>query len=270
MIYVGTSGYSYEDWRGFFYPANLDKKEMLGYYAQRFPAVEVNSTYYSLPSPFMFAAMSKKTPPDFKFVAKLHKDITHAEHASKETAREFLAALQPLRDEGKLGCVLAQYPWSFKDTPENRDRLRELRDLLADTPAVVEFRNAGWVSDETFDLLRQLGLGYCAVDEPPLKGLMPGVAVATSSVGYIRFHGRNAQDWWQHEEAWQRYNYLYTEEELAEWVPKAQRVAEKTEVTYLFFNNHYQGKAARNARMFARMLGLTLPFGDGEGLIVDC
>jgi len=259
MLYIGTSGYSYDDWRGFLYPEGLDKREMLSYYAQRFPAVEINSTYYSLPTAYMLSAMSRKTPGDFRFVVKAHKDITHSEEASREAAAAFVGALQPLREQGKLGCVLAQYPWSFKNTTDNGERLAQLRELMDDVPTVVEFRNVGWVREETFAYLRQLGLGYCAVDEPRLKGLMPRVAEATSPVGYVRFHGRNADAWWQHEEAWQRYNYLYTEQELAEWVPRVSRIAEQTEVTYLFFNNHYQGKSAKNARMFAAMLNVKLP-----------
>ena len=266
VIYIGTSGYSYDDWRGFFYPESLDKRDMLGYYAQRFPDVEVNSTYYSLPSAQMLAAMSRKTPAEFKFVVKAHKDITHSEETSREAALALTEALKPLQDDGKLGCVLAQYPWSFKNTPFNGDRLGQLKELMGDVPTVVEFRNVGWVREETFAYMKDIGLGYCCVDEPRLKGLMPGTAITTSPVGYIRFHGRNAQDWWQHEEAWMRYNYLYTQNELAEWVPKAKQVAEASEQSYIFFNNHYQGKSAKNARMFARMLNVSLPLGDEDGV----
>jgi uncharacterized protein YecE (DUF72 family) len=158
-----------------------------------------------------------------------------------------------------LGCVLAQYPWSFKATPENRRALERLRSELAEIPVVVEFRNAGWVAEETFALLRELGMGCFCVDEPRLKGLMPGIVKATSPIGYVRFHGRNAAKWWQHEHAYERYDYLYSEEELTEWVPRVRELAEETEKTYLFFNNHYEGKAGQNAQMMAQLLNLALP-----------
>ena len=158
-----------------------------------------------------------------------------------------------------LGCILAQFPWSFRRTPDNQEYLRRFRDALPEMPVVVEFRNAEWVDEATLDQLRGLGMGYCCVDEPRLKGLVPPVAAATSPVGYVRFHGRNAQKWWKHDEAWERYNYLYSAAELQEWVPKIGEVAQQTEKTYVFFNNHYEGKAGQNARELADLLGLNLP-----------
>ena len=259
MIYIGTSGFSYDDWKGHFYPDRIDKKDMLSYYARSFNTVEINATYYAVPSAASVAAMDKKTPEDFQFVVKAHKDMTHADQPRPEVFDAFLAAIQPLRDSGKLGCVLAQYPWSFKPTPENQGRLRQFKDRVGDVPAVVEFRNADWVSEETFDGLRELGLGFCSVDEPRLKGLMPPIAVATSDIGYVRFHGRNAKKWWRHEQAHERYDYLYSKDELTEWVPKVEEIDGRTRKTYLFFNNHYQGKSAQNAKMFAAMLNLPLP-----------
>lgn len=259
MIYTGTSGFSYDDWKGEFYPAKIAKKDMLAHYARSFNAVEINSTYYAIPGAASFASMDAKTPADFRFVVKAHKDMTHADTANPASFDAFLGAIGPLIDSGKLGCVLAQYPWGFKPSEVNIDRLRDLRDTMGDIRTVVEFRNSDWVNDQTFELLRALDLGFCCVDEPHLKGLMPGVAVVTSDTGYIRFHGRNAKSWWDHQESYQRYDYLYSEEELQEWVPKAEEVIERARDTYMFFNNHYKGKSAVNARMFARMLGLPLP-----------
>jgi uncharacterized protein YecE (DUF72 family) len=258
-ILIGTSGFSYEDWRGYFYPQELPKKEMLNYYAEHFPTVEVNATYYSLPHPATFYQMARKVPPGFEFVVKAHKDMTHAAEFLPDAFQQFRAALEPLREAGMLGCVLAQYPWSFKAIPENRNALQQLRVELPELPVVVEFRNAGWVSDDTFALLRELQFGFCCVDEPHLKGLMPRIVKATSPIGYVRFHGRNADKWWRHEQAYERYDYLYSEEELAEWVPKIRDLSEETEKTYLFFNNHYEGKAGQNAQMMAQLLNLTLP-----------
>lgn len=126
-------------------------------------------------------------------------------------------------------------------------------------PTVVEFRNSAWISEDTFALLKDLGLGFCSVDEPRLKGLIPPVAAATSAIGYVRFHGRNAAKWFKHDQAYERYDYLYSEEELNEWIPKVKDIESKTVQTYVFFNNHYQGKSVRNAMMFAKLLGLLLP-----------
>lgn len=259
MIYIGTSGFSYDDWKGPFYPARTAKNKMFDYYCRHFSAVEINSTYYTLPSPTTFASMVHKCPPDFRFVVKAHKDMTHAEELQPGVFDGFKQATAPLLERNMLGCALAQFPWSFRNTPENQEKLVRFKAMMGSIPTVIEFRNTDWVNDETFELLRELDLGFCSVDEPGLNGLMPRIAVATSDVGYVRFHGRNAKEWWQHEAAWQRYNYLYEPEELQEWVTKVRGLSEKTADTYLFFNNHYQGKSAQNARMFASMLDLPLP-----------
>ena len=143
-IRIGTSGFSYDDWRGYFYPEDLPKNQMLSYYAERFPVVEVNATYYALPSPAMFAQMARKVPVGFEFVVKANKEMTHAEEPQPEVFAAFRAALEPLRESGCLGCVLGQFPWSFRNTPENRDALRRFREELDAIPGVVEFRNSGW------------------------------------------------------------------------------------------------------------------------------
>jgi uncharacterized protein YecE (DUF72 family) len=261
-ILLGTSGFSYEDWRGYFYPEGLPKREMLAYYAGRFPTVEVNATYYAMPSAATFEQMSRKVPDEFRFVVKANKEMTHTESLQPEAFSQFRAALVPLLERGNLGCVLAQFPWSFRQSEVAREYLRRFREQIGVVPTVVEFRNAEWLRDETFLLLQQLGMGFCCVDEPRLKGLMPPVVASTSPIGYVRFHGRNAQKWWRHEQPYERYDYLYTQEELAEWAPKIERLAEETEQTYVFFNNHYQGKAGHNARMLADLLNLTLPLAE--------
>lgn len=258
-IRIGTSGFSYDDWRGHFYPPDLKSGEMLPYYARYFRVVEVNATYYRQPEPGTMAQMARKVPADFDFVIKAHQEMTHGEEFRSEAFAAFRRGIAPLQEQGMLGAVLAQFPWSFRRSSAAEEALRVFRHELPDVPVVVEFRNAAWVRTETFDLLRDLGLGFCCVDEPHLKGLMPPIAVATSPIGYVRFHGRNAKKWWKHEQAYERYDYLYSEEELREWVPKIQQLAEDTERTYVFFNNHYEGKAGENARMMARLLQLTLP-----------
>jgi uncharacterized protein YecE (DUF72 family) len=253
-IRIGTSGFSYDDWRGYFYPEDIQKGEMLRCYASHFNTVEVNSSYYAIPSPSMFERMCEKTPESFDFVVKAFKDLTHSPDVDLSVFGRFVSALSPLVARRRLGCVLVQYPWSFRKSKENGDRLRQLREEFGEIPLVVEFRNFTWVGEETFDLLREEKLGFCCVDEPRLKGLMPRVAATTAGIGYVRFHGRNADKWWNHNEAWERYDYLYTQKELEEWIPKVQQIASAADRTYLFFNNHYHGKAAQNAQMFAQML----------------
>ena len=256
MIYVGTSGYSYDDWVGPVYPPDLPKKEWLAFYAREFKACEINFTYYRLPNPYTLAAMSKKTPADFVFTVKASQELTHGREDPEDAFRSFRSGVAPLLDEGKLGCILAQFPFSFHATPENRDYLRSFRQRLGDLPTVIEFRNRAWLEEETFELLRELGLGFCCVDEPRLKGLMPPVAVATGPVAYVRFHGRNAKKWWRHTEAWERYDYSYSDQELQEWEPKIRALDGQVQKTFLFANNHWQGQAVGTARQLRLLLGL--------------
>ena len=259
-IKIGTSGFSYDDWKGHFYPASMKRADMLAFYARYFPAVEINSTYYRLPTPSTMFQMARKVPEGFRFVVKANQEMTHADRFQPDAFVQFRDALEPLRESEMLGCVLAQFPWSFRRTPENERFLHTLREELPETPVVVEFRNAEWVDDQTFARLRGEGLGFCAVDEPRLKGLVPPVVEVTSPTGYVRFHGRNWEKWWRHEHAWERYDYLYNEEELREWAPRILILAAQTEQTYVFFNNHYQGQAGQNARQMADLLNLPLPW----------
>jgi len=254
-ILIGTSGYSYEDWRGVFYPLRLAKGKMLEHYAQEFSFTEVNSTFYHVPAARVMEALVKKTPAHFVFAVKAHGSLTH-EREGEFTghAAKFRAMLQPLQEASKLGAVLFQFPFSFGNAAENRDYLAHLRDLFPDLPAAVEFRHAGWVEQSTFDLLRSLDFAYVCVDEPRLRGLVGPVAVRTASFAYVRFHGRNAAKWWRHGEAWERYDYLYSEEELKEWVPKIGSVARGADRTFVAFNNHPRGQAVENARLLREMI----------------
>ncbi len=254
MLYIGTSGFSYQDWIGPFYPENIKKEDMLSLYARQFNTVEINSSYYRIPPAAVFYRLQRKVPNDFKFAVKANQEITHTRGDNQTVFQEFRSSLQPLLDSGKLGCILAQFPYSFYNNQGNRDYLCSLTDKMDGLPLVVEFRNAYWIKEEVFDLLRKNKIGFCAVDQPPLKGLVPPVAETTSDLGYIRFHGRNKEKWWQHEQAYQRYDYLYTEQELKEWVPKIKQVVAQTKDQYIFMNNHYKGKATKNALMMTKLL----------------
>jgi uncharacterized protein YecE (DUF72 family) len=252
VIRIGTSGFSYKDWIGPVYPPDLPERDHLGFYAREFSTVELNVTYCRVPDVHTVQGWAAKTPDDFLFAVKAFGGLTHERNAPDFAG--FVAALAPLVTAGKLGCVLAQFPNSFHPIPANRDYLKRLREGLGDLPVVVEFRHVAWVTEETFKLLRESGMGYCSVDEPRLRGLMPPVAVATGPVAYVRFHGRNAAKWYQHEEAWERYNYAYATAELREWVPKLRQLDAAAPLTLVYFNNHFGGQAVKGARDLGQLL----------------
>jgi uncharacterized protein YecE (DUF72 family) len=252
MIRLGTSGFSYDDWVGVFYPPDLPKREWLAYYARQFDTVELNVTYYRIPDRRTVMGWIDRTPGDFLFAVKAFGGLTHERQEPDFAA--FLEAVEPLRQAGKLGCLLAQFPYSFAPTGRNWDYLERLREGLADHRVVVEFRQRGWVQDSTFERMTRLGLGFCCVDEPRLDGLMPPVARATSPVAYVRFHGRNARKWWEHEQAWERYDYTYPAEELREWVPRLRQLELESEVVLVYANNHYRSQSVDTLRALRAML----------------
>lgn len=258
-IRIGTSGYSYDAWKRRFYPRGTRSADQLAFYATCFPVVELNTTYYGMPTAAGMERMASRVPPGFEFTVKAHQDMTHAGHFTAAPFLEFRAAMQPLVDARMLGCVLAQFPFSFRRDRVNDEYLARIREVLPDLPLVVEFRNGEWASHESFERLRELELGFCCVDEPPLPGLMPPVIEATSPIGYVRFHGRNSEKWYGHGSSSERYNYLYNEQELQEWVPGVQQVAARTETTYVFFNNCHSDQAPQNAWMMADLLHVALP-----------
>jgi uncharacterized protein YecE (DUF72 family) len=200
-----------------------------------------------MPAPSMLERMAEKTPAGFLFAVKAFQGITHEREDGLKLAPEFTEALASLRDAGKLGAVLAQFPYSFHPTEENRDYLMRLREGFGPMPVVVQFRDVKWANEDTFDILEELGFGYCCVDEPRLKGLMPPIAVAAGPVFYLRLHGRNASKWWQHKEARERYDYTYKAEELEEWVPKLQALDQHGPLTLVYANNHWSGQAVSTA-----------------------
>jgi uncharacterized protein YecE (DUF72 family) len=253
-VLVGTSGYSFADWVGAYYPAGMRPSEFLGYYAREFPAVEVNSTHYGVPKPRTMERMENKTPHGFHFVVKLHQSVTHTRDFDAGHAHEFLAAVAPLRAAGKLDGFLAQFPWAFHRNQVNERYLARVRGAFPRDPLWVEFRHDSWAGGDVPGLLRATGLGYCMVDEPALPGLMPPTVALTSEDAYVRFHGRNAHNWWSSASAGDRYDYLYSPVELREWIDKVRALAEQARRTYLFFNNCHAGQAARNARLMSELL----------------
>jgi len=256
MIYVGTAGFKYADWKGVFYPPKTGDQELLTYYASQFPLVELDFTYYRMPTARTMAALECKTPTDFQFCVKANRLMTHeipAEDQRQQIFSDFASALEPLVASGKLACVLAQFPWSFRPSPEHLDYVLSWPARLEGKHLVVEYRNSAWLTRTTFEQMRAHRLAFCCVDEPRLRGLVPPVAVATSDLAYVRYHGRNAAKWWKHDTVSERYDYLYSRDELAEWMPKIRKL-EEAERTYVVFNNCHAGQAAVNARMFMSML----------------
>lgn len=252
MIRLGTSGFSYDDWVGPVYPDGLQKWQWLGFYAEQFDTVELNVSYYRLPTQKMAAGWVERTPEDFLFTLKAHKSITHERTDPDFDA--FLNSVAPINEAGKLACILAQFPHSFHPTDENHDYLMRLRDGFPLVPVVVEFRDHGWVSDATFELLEEMDLGFCCVDEPRIKGLMPPLTKTTSDVAYVRFHGRNARKWWQHDHAWERYDYTYSEEELEPWVTRIRDLDAAAPLTLVYANNHYRGQSVDTLRKLDSLL----------------
>jgi len=252
-ILIGTSGYSYEDWRGIFYPSQIPKGKMLDFYCQHFNCVEINSTYYRIPHPSILARMGEKTPDHFEFVVKLHQSTTHERKKDQTAINQICDAVQPLIDAAKFSGFLAQFPYSFKNTPENCDYLGWMKDHLKEHDLYVEFRNWTWVQPDINTFLEEHHIHYVNVDEPRLKGLLKPQEIVIGKQGYVRFHGRNNQEWWTGKNL-TRYNYLYSQKELDDWLIGLSRILGKAFKTFIFFNNHPQGKAVQNAKMLIESL----------------
>jgi uncharacterized protein YecE (DUF72 family) len=255
MIHIGTSGYSFKDWIGPFYPPGIPQGQMLNYYVRHFRTVEINSTYYRLPHPKVMSQIERKTPEGFLFTVKLPGDVTHRQTRDPAVFEAFRGVVRPLEDAGKFAGALAQFPYSFRNSPANRDYLGYLRESVPEHPIFVEFRQDSWAVEETFPLLEKLGLNFCSADEPKLRGLFPPLARTVGPVSYVRMHGRNARDWWSGQGS-QRYNYLYNESELREWADKIRDLNAHSKDTFVFFNNCHAGQAVENAKRMAELLEL--------------
>lgn len=246
MILIGTSGYSFQDWKGPFYPVDISDGEMLSFYAQRFSCVEINSTYYGIPHHRVFRHMVEKTPPQFEFTVKVNAQVTHARKQPHQSMKALNQALGPLMDSGKFSGFLAQFPYSFKNRTESRKYLADLAGLSGDWPLYVEFRHKSWATPPLYEFLRTHNMGYVNVDEPELPNLLPRQCLATTEMAYIRLHGRNRDTWWATDRG-ERYDYLYTASELEPWKRDVEGILERVMKIYLFFNNCYHGQAAQNA-----------------------
>jgi uncharacterized protein YecE (DUF72 family) len=222
--------------------------DKLRYYAGLFPIVEVNSTFYRLPAPGVAASWVRRTPTGFRFAAKFPQTITHDLRlvGTNEELQRFLAVLKPLREAGKFSAALLQLPPSL---PFEEGTVRTFYETLPrDLPVAVEFRERSWLVPESYRLLEEFGLAYVIVDGPHL----PIDLRVTAPFAYVRWHGHGAPIW---------YDYTYSAEEIAAWVPRVRTLAESAETVYGFFNNHFRGDAATNGRSLAEQLGLPAPPG---------
>lgn len=250
VFHVGTSGYSFEDWLGTFYPANLSQHKMLPFYCSQFDTVEVNFTYYRLPTARTTAAMTGKTPADFTFFVKAHQSFTHdLDLAARE---KFLEGVAPMKQCGKLAGLLFQFPQSFKNNENNRAYLRAVAEEFEGYTLAIEFRDRSWDNEPVYSFLEEKDLSFVCVDEPEISSLFPRKAAVTNNTGYVRFHSRNGENWYR--DMSKRYDYLYSEKEMREWLPLFQAIAKRARNVFVYFNNCHHGQAARNAKEMKKLI----------------
>jgi uncharacterized protein YecE (DUF72 family) len=283
-IRIGTSGWSYPSgqgtWNGIFYPVPPGRRsgrgsrfDELRYYAEHFDTVEINSTFYGVPAPTTARGWAERTPPGFEFSLKLFQKFTHPGMFLKATGKdpwslgqedvdEFRAAIDPLASAGKLGALLAQFPASFKNEPDSRAYLGWLLERFQDYPVALELRHRSWSDQpvETLQLLAAFGAAWAQIDEPKFRlsirqDLLPNVR----TFYYLRLHGRNAAQWWGHDKSEDRYNYLYSAEELHPFAEAAREASREVKKAYLYANNHFSAKSVANAAILKHDLGQPLP-----------
>ena len=294
VIRVGTSGWHYPTgqgtWNGIFYPKGRGRPkgfDELAFYAEHFDTVEVNSTFYGQPRPEVSRQWAERTPAGFEFAIKLYQKFTHPamfketlagalEDARDDSAGGFDAALDalaqptaadldefrrgidPLAASGKLGAVLAQFPPSFRSTPPSRDYLAGLLRSLESYAVAVELRHRSWSDQvgETLSLLNGFGAAWVQIDEPKFRfSIRQNYLPNVKGFYYMRLHGRNAAKWWTHEKAEDRYDYLYSNDELKDITETADAARHIVKKLYLYTNNHFSAKSVANAVMIKKQLG---------------
>jgi uncharacterized protein YecE (DUF72 family) len=287
---IGTSGWSYPSgkgtWNGLFYPATRSKRDgtkdfdELRFYAEHFDTVEVNSTFYGQPRAEVTRSWAARTPPGFEFSVKLYQKFTHPKMFKDSALKsapgaegalldllaqvthsdldDFRAGIDPLAAAGKLGALLAQFPPSFKDSPQSRDYLASLLRAFADYPIAVELRHRSW-SDaigDTLTMLNAFGAAWVQIDEPKFRfSIRQNYLPNVTTFYYMRLHGRNVGQWWHHEKSEDRYNYLYSAKELQEFSDVAGAAKALVKKSYLYTNNHFASKSVVNAVMLKAQLG---------------
>jgi uncharacterized protein YecE (DUF72 family) len=283
-VRIGTCSWADEALSKHWYPQGVPAGERLSYYAQHFDTVEVDSTYYRLPAEPMVAKWAERTPDDFVMHVKAFGLMTRhpvklealppdlrddaptdergrVDRPSREfrgeVFRRFLEALEPLRSTRKLGGILFQFPSYVVFKDRSLDYIRWAREQVGDDVMLVEFRHVSWFDDEhradTLAFLEEIGAANVIVDAPRIEGgknVIPTVSALTNGTAYVRFHGRNAGTWNKRGgSAAERFDYLYSDDELAEWVGPLRELSEQAEQAYAFFNNNATSPDGRGGRM---------------------
>lgn len=254
-ILIGTSGYDYPEWKGVFYPEDLKRADFLSFYATQFNALELNNTFYNMPTPDRLRSFYERSEGKLCFSIKANRLLTHEIGPVWQTvADDFKAALKPISEKNCLSAVLFQFPESFHYTPYNRIYLSKLIDSFEGFPSVIEFRHKEWIRASVFEGLAERKSGIVFCDIPQLKNLPDGSTAKTPFIGdnaYIRMHGRNADAWYVHDAAQNgsaRYDYEYRDDELDEIIAVIKTAEEEGKKVQVFFNNHPKGSGARNAQ----------------------
>jgi uncharacterized protein YecE (DUF72 family) len=259
-LYIGTAGWSYEDWEGIVYPTRPAARfHPLAFLARFINIVEVNSTFYRPPSLPLVLSWVKKldSRKDFLFAVKLHQMFTHQrKDFSQKDVDAFKLGLEPLVAARRLAALLLQFPWSYTNTPAHRDYLAGLFRLFAGYPLAVEVRHASWDDPGFFAFLAEEKAAFCNIDQPVIgASIKPTSIVTNPSFSYVRLHGRNYRDWFREGAGRDaRYNYLYAKDELEEWVRRIKELASSSDRVYVITNNHYRGQALANALQIKNMV----------------
>jgi uncharacterized protein YecE (DUF72 family) len=260
QIRIGPAGWSYTDWSGYVYPSRRSKDfHEAAYLADFFDTIEINTSFYQPLRPDHAALWLERVAanPLFIFTAKLWQKFTHDPSATLEDERAVRAGFDVLRKENKLGAVLLQFPFSFHRNSQALAYLSAVLARFSDYPLVVELRHASWQTPDTFNLLRDHQAGFCNIDQPIIGQSLEPSEVSTAPVGYVRLHGRRYDTWFSDHPAtptFERYNYLYSPEELAPWVGRIRTVVDKSRDTFVITNNHFQGKSVANALQLLSIL----------------
>lgn len=249
--YLGTGGYSNEDWLGLLYPPGTKPGQFLEIYAQHFNAVELNASFYAIPGIRAFEGMVKKSGARVRFAVKLHQTMTHSRDADDEMYQRLFESVEPLRAVGMLGPFLAQFPYSFHRTPDNRRYLKALveRFEAAGETLAVEFRNEAWHVPEVIEAFKAMRLTFVSVDYPQVGGMPEPKVVITSDIAYLRLHGRNEEKWYGGKNASERHDYLYTPIELRPFVQQLAERQEELSQAWIMFLNTTKGHALKNIAM---------------------
>lgn len=251
-LHIGPAGWQYDDWNGIFYPSPRPRGfDALEYVASYFNLDEINSTFYRVPAPDICRRWAERVSHNARFVftAKAHHALTHGASDHPPELGPFRDAMESLADANRLGCVLLQFPWSFRFEPAARRRIDALVSSLRPLPLAVEVRHGSWDSDEADSFLAGHGVAVCGVDQPVIGESRPPFRFRAGPAGaYFRFHGRNYRNWFGADVGRDaRYDYLYSAAELSPWADVIRRAATESTRVFVVLNNHFRGQAPANA-----------------------